>query len=153
MWLFRIVLNWLQKRLNPSGLGLQLKKRFHWRGQQLCKFIVTKKSFQIRRKFNFHGLVWNTNMAAVSLFWDTNMANVLKRSIERFRSRGQRLWKFIGSQIVFTWEKCSTAAGLAYDTNMASVLLFWDTNMADVTPCESSNIQTQILQTDLHAFP
>ena len=68
MWLFRIVLNWLQKRLNPSGLGLQLKKRFHWRGQQLCKFIVTKKSFQIRRKSNFHRLVWNTNMAAVSLF-------------------------------------------------------------------------------------
>ena len=37
---------------------------FHSRGQHLCKFSGTKES------------LWDTNMAAVSLFWDTNMAAV-----------------------------------------------------------------------------
>ena len=49
---------------------------FHSRGQHLCKFIGTKESVYIRKEFNSHGMVWDTNMAAVSLFWDTNMAAV-----------------------------------------------------------------------------
>jgi len=32
-----------------------------------------KKAFLHKKKT---GLVWNTNMAAVSLFWDTNMTEV-----------------------------------------------------------------------------
>ena len=53
---------------------------FHSRGQHLCKFIGTKGSVCIRNEFNSHRihweLVWDTNMAAVSLFWDTNMVAV-----------------------------------------------------------------------------
>ena len=53
---------------------------FHSRGQDLCKFIGTKGSVCIRNEFNSHRihweLVWDTNMAAVSLFWDTNMVAV-----------------------------------------------------------------------------
>ena len=51
-------------------------ERFHSRGQHLCKFIGTKESVCIRKSSTPKGLVWNTNMAAVSLFWDTNMAAV-----------------------------------------------------------------------------
>ena len=58
---------------------------FHSRGQRLCKFIGMKESVYIRKEFNSHRtgleqkngrrfIVWETNMAAVSLFWDTNMA-------------------------------------------------------------------------------
>ena len=47
---------------------------FHSRGQHICKFIGTKESVYIRKEFNSTGLVWDTNMAAVTLFWDTNMA-------------------------------------------------------------------------------
>ena len=36
--------------------------------------IGTKESVYVRN--NPRGLVWNTNMAAVSLFWNTNMAAV-----------------------------------------------------------------------------
>jgi len=56
-------------------------ERFHSRGQQLCKFIGTKESFYIRKEFNStpKGLVWYTNMAAISLFWNTNMAAMTSR--------------------------------------------------------------------------
>ena len=50
---------------------------FHSRGQLLFiiyLFIGTKESVYIRKEFNSTGLVWDINMAAVSLFWDTNMA-------------------------------------------------------------------------------
>jgi len=40
---------------------------FHSRAQQPCKFVGTKE-------ISSTGLVWYTNMAAISLFWDTNMA-------------------------------------------------------------------------------
>ena len=51
--------------------------RFHSRGRYLCKFIATKESvFSQERSSTPTGLVWDTNMAAVSLFWDTNMAAV-----------------------------------------------------------------------------
>ena len=69
--------------------------RFHSRGQHLCKFIGTKESVYIRKEFNSTGLVWDTNMAAVSLFWNTN----IKRSIERFD------WfiKRIQTRVAFGW--------------------------------------------------
>ena len=51
-------------------------KLFHSRDQQLCKFIRTKEIVYIRKEFNSTGLVWDTNMAAISLFWNTNMATV-----------------------------------------------------------------------------
>ena len=49
---------------------------FHSRDQHLRIFIGTKEIICIRKEFNSHGLVWDTNMAAISLFWDTNMAAV-----------------------------------------------------------------------------
>ena len=49
---------------------------FHSRGQHICKFIGTKERVCIRKSSTPRGLVWDTNMAAVSLFWDTNMAAV-----------------------------------------------------------------------------
>ena len=33
----------------------------------------------------------------------------------------------------FTSEKSSTPTGLVFETNIAAVLLFWDTNMVDLT--------------------
>ena len=49
---------------------------FHSRGlQDLCKF-GTKESVYIKKSSTPTGLVWDTNMAAVSLLWDTNMAAV-----------------------------------------------------------------------------
>ena len=49
---------------------------FHSSGQQLCKFIGTDESFYMRRRLKLSGLVWDTNMAAVSLYWDTNVSAV-----------------------------------------------------------------------------
>ena len=49
-------------------------ERFHSRGHHhLCKIIGTnKESVFIRREFNSHRTqVWNTKMAAFSLFWNT----------------------------------------------------------------------------------
>ena len=44
------------------------------RGQHLCKFIGTKgKRLHKKRVLTPTGLVWTTNMAAVSLFRDTNI--------------------------------------------------------------------------------
>ena len=43
--------------------------RFHSRGQQLREFIATKRSFNMRGRFNSQ----MTKMAAVSLFWVTNV--------------------------------------------------------------------------------
>ena len=41
----------------------------------LCKFMRTKESTYLRKEFNTStGLVWYTNMAAISFFWNTNMA-------------------------------------------------------------------------------
>ena len=35
-----------------------------------------RKAFASEKSSTPKGLVWDTNMAAVSLFWDTNMADV-----------------------------------------------------------------------------
>ena len=45
------------------------------RAQQPCKFIGTKRRVYIRKLLN-SGLVWYTNMAAVSFVWNTNIAAV-----------------------------------------------------------------------------
>jgi len=39
---------------------------------------------------------------------------------------------------VFTKEKSSTPTGLVWDTNMAALLFFLDTKMADMTLCEKA---------------
>ena len=41
-----------------------------------ANLLKQKKSFAYERSSIPTGLVWDTNMAAVSLFWDTNMAAV-----------------------------------------------------------------------------
>ena len=38
-----------------------------------------KKAFASEKSSTSRGLVWDTNMAAVSLFWDNNMAAVTSR--------------------------------------------------------------------------
>ena len=49
-------------------------KPFHSRDQQLCKFIGTKRGFYIKKGSTHTGLVWDTNMAFVSLFsWDVKI--------------------------------------------------------------------------------
>ena len=40
------------------------------------KKLEQKKVFAFEKSSTPRGLVWNTNMAAVSLFWNTNMAAV-----------------------------------------------------------------------------
>ena len=60
-----------------------------WKMQRLCQFCVfphvasiyanlleQKKAFAYEKSSTPTGLVWDSNMAAVSLFWDTNMAAV-----------------------------------------------------------------------------
>ena len=55
-------------------------ERFHSRDQHLCKFIGTKESVYIKKKSSTpRGLIWNTNMATVSLFWNINMVAVTSR--------------------------------------------------------------------------
>ena len=38
----------------------------------------------------------------------------------------------------FTSEKSPTPTGLVCETNIAAVLLFWDTNMVDLTSCQKA---------------
>ena len=56
-------------------------ERFHSRNQQLLyKFIRAKESFYIKEKgLTPTRLVWETNMAAVSLFGNTKMAEMTSR--------------------------------------------------------------------------
>ena len=63
------------KPLQPARLVSSIE-RFHARGRQACKVIGTKESVHARKELNATGLVWNTNMIAISLFYDTNMAAV-----------------------------------------------------------------------------
>ena len=44
--------------------------------QQQCKIIGTKENFYLRKEFDLHRNVWNTNMAPLSLFGNTNMADM-----------------------------------------------------------------------------
>ena len=46
----------------------------------------------------------------------------------------------------FTLEKGSTPAGLIWDTNMAAVLLFLDTNMVDVISCENTQLMAKLIE-------
>ena len=41
-----------------------------------ANLLEQKKAFTQKKSSTPRGLVWNTNMAAVSLFWNTNMAAV-----------------------------------------------------------------------------
>ena len=59
------------------------------------------------------------------------------KSIEYFHSRGQHISKFIGTKesVCIRKEFNSQRTDLG---NMATVSLFWDTNMAAVTSCENT---------------
>ena len=62
-------------------------------GPHLCESVGTKESVYVRKGLTPLGLVWNTNMAAVSLIWNTNMAALSScvNAIERvYNLRG---WK------------------------------------------------------------
>ena len=76
---FCVDINYISGHKDRKGT-LERIECFHSRGQHLCKFIGTKGSVCITNEFNSHRihweLVWDTNMAAVSLFWDTNMVAV-----------------------------------------------------------------------------
>ena len=39
---------------------------------------------------------------------------------------------------MFCTKKGSTLAALVWNTNMAAVLMFWDSNMANATSCENA---------------
>ena len=53
---------------------------FHSRGSDVAStyanLLEQKKAFAKEKSSTLGGMVWDTNMAAVSLFWDTNMASV-----------------------------------------------------------------------------
>ena len=51
-------------------------ERFHSRDYWPYWFTETKESICIKISSIPRGLVWDTNMAAISLFWDSNMAVV-----------------------------------------------------------------------------
>ena len=54
--------------------------------------------------------------------------------IECFHSRGQYLFKFIGTKKIVCIRKESNS----HRIGLAAVSLFWDTNMAAVLSCENS---------------
>ena len=58
------------------------------------------------------------------------------RVIERIHSRGQRLCRFIETKEIFLLKKSPTPKGFVWSTSMATMSLFWNTNMAAVTSCE-----------------
>ena len=61
-------------------------------------------------------------------------------AIECFHSRGHIsiYANLLEQKKAFAYEKSSTPRGLVCDTNMATVSLFRDTNMAAVTSCENT---------------
>ena len=62
-----------------------------------------------------------------------------KASIEHLQSRGQHLWNFIGTkESVFMKKEFKTPTGLVWDTNMAAISLFWNTNLVTMTSCKNS---------------
>ena len=67
---------------DPKASVIVSIKGFHSRGQHLCKFIGTKEIVYIRKEFSTPtGLVWYTNMAAISLFWNTNTTVMSNRCV------------------------------------------------------------------------
>ena len=75
------VLNTLLQELagiaKKEKLRRMYKEHLHSRSQHPYKFTQTKGSVYIKEKKSTpRGLLWNTNMAAVSLFWNTNRDTV-----------------------------------------------------------------------------
>ena len=71
----------------------------------------------------------------------------LGNSIMCFHSRGQHLCKFIGTKESVYIRKEFNSTGLVSDTNMAIVLLFWDTDMAAMTSWENTQFVVYASQT------
>ena len=62
-------------------------------------------------------------------------------TLERFQSLGHHLSKFIRitkESVRIRKEFNSQRIGLDWKTNMVAVLLFWNTNMTDVTSCANA---------------
>ena len=70
-----------RKNVSEKLFKKVLIEHFHSNGQHLCKFIGTKeiKAFAKEKSSTPRGLVWDTNMVAISLFWHTNMVAVTSR--------------------------------------------------------------------------
>ena len=65
------------KNAQKETLAAQAIERFHSRDYRPYWFTETKESICIKIEFNSQRLsLWDTKMAAISLFWDTNMAAV-----------------------------------------------------------------------------
>ena len=58
-----------------------------------ANLLEQKKAFAKEKSLTPTGLVWDTNMAAVSLFWDTNMAAVTscENSLYKLSKKGNFL--------------------------------------------------------------
>ena len=72
------------------------------RGQHLCNFIGTKESVFMKKEFKTPtGLVWDTNIAAISLFWNTNLVTMTscKNTLFKF---GLIILKFCKREVVHT---------------------------------------------------
>ena len=63
------LISYLQSNLSNKAFSLTWPSSMQIYRTKLRKFLQNKSPTPT-------GLVWNTNMAAVSLFWDTNMAAV-----------------------------------------------------------------------------
>ena len=80
-------------------------------------------------------------MAAVSLFWNTNMAALTscKNTLLSVFTHVADIYANLFEQNkAFSLEKSSTPEGFVWYTNVATISLFRNTNMATVTSCENT---------------
>ena len=66
----------LRHEKQDSQNGKNSKSVFTHVASIYANLLEQKKAFALEKSSTPTGLVWDTNMAAVSLFWDTNMAAV-----------------------------------------------------------------------------
>ena len=65
-----------QRSQEEQPYGITIQSVFTHVASIYANFLEQKKAFALEKSSTPTGLVWDTNMAAVSLFWDTNMAAV-----------------------------------------------------------------------------
>ena len=68
-----------------------------------ANLLEQKKVFAFEKSSTPRGLVWNTNMAAVSLFWNTNMAAVTSQL------------KPGGNSLIWPIRGCAAGQGMVFD--------------------------------------